>query len=203
MSFYHESTVLKVRLTFSIRIGSRSRLIYKNNHFQSGRISFTSHMPGEHTVCVFTNSTAWFSGQQLRVHLEMATGEHAVNYAQVAQEEKLTEIQLRIRQLLNQADQILKEQNYQRVSLNFIPTHMNVYSFRPTIQFVFYSDSSTVKRCSVGPVKAHMIESSIGLWLKYSSSFPSASGKCAIWKNSSKPKNWFNSSWSCSTIYHL
>lgn len=121
-------------------------------------------MPGEHTVCVFTNSTAWFSGQQLRVHLEMATGEHAVNYAQVAQEEKLTEIQLRIRQLLNQADQILKEQNYQRVSFNFIQTHMNVYPFRPTIfkRFVFYFDSSTVKRCSVEPVKAHMIESSIG-----------------------------------------
>lgn len=82
---------------------------------ETGRISFTSQAPGEHTICVFTNSTAWFGGQQLRVHLEMETGEHAVNYAQVAQEEKLSEIQLRIRQLLNQIDQILREQNYQRV----------------------------------------------------------------------------------------
>lgn len=38
----------------------------------------------------------------------------------VAQKEKLTELQLRIRQLLNQVDQITKEQNYQRVCLNFI-----------------------------------------------------------------------------------
>lgn len=51
----------------------------------------------------------------MRVHLEMETGERAVNYAQVAQEEKMSEIQLRIRQLLNQIDQILREQNYQRV----------------------------------------------------------------------------------------
>lgn len=36
----------------------------------------------------------------------------------VAQKEKLTELQLRIRQLLNQVDQITKEQNYQRVCLN-------------------------------------------------------------------------------------
>lgn len=77
-------------------------------------------MPGEHTICLFTNTTAWFSGQQLRVHFEMTTGEHVINYAEVAQQEKLSEIQLRIRQLLNQVDQILKEQNYQRVSLIII-----------------------------------------------------------------------------------
>lgn len=51
----------------------------------------------------------------------MATGEHTINYAEVAQQEKMSEIQLRIRQLLNQVDQILKEQNYQRVSLIFYP----------------------------------------------------------------------------------
>lgn len=36
----------------------------------------------------------------------------------VAQKEKLTELQLRIRQLLNQVDQITKEQNYQRVCID-------------------------------------------------------------------------------------
>lgn len=52
----------------------------------------------------------------MRVHFDIQVGEHAVDYAQVAQKEKLTELQLRIRQLLNQVDQITKEQNYQRVS---------------------------------------------------------------------------------------
>lgn len=48
--------------------------------------------------------------------MDIQVGEHAIDYAQVAQKEKMTELQLRIRQLLNQVDQITKEQNYQRVS---------------------------------------------------------------------------------------
>ncbi|KAB0796750.1 hypothetical protein PPYR_10811 [Photinus pyralis] len=79
-----------------------------------GRISFTSHTPGEHVICMFSNSTAWFSGSQLKVHLDIQVGEHAINYGDVVQKEKLSELQLRIRQLLDQVDQISKEQNYQR-----------------------------------------------------------------------------------------
>lgn len=30
-----------------------------------GRISFTSHSHGEHVICLYSNSTAWFSGTQL------------------------------------------------------------------------------------------------------------------------------------------
>ncbi|RZF43051.1 hypothetical protein LSTR_LSTR001229 [Laodelphax striatellus] len=49
-----------------------------------------------------------------RVHLDIQVGEHAIDYANVAQKEKLTELQLRVRQLLDQVEQISKEQNYQR-----------------------------------------------------------------------------------------
>ena len=50
-----------------------------------------------------------------RVHLDISIGEHAVDYAQIAAKEKLSELQLRIRQLLDQIEQITKEQAYQRV----------------------------------------------------------------------------------------
>ena len=50
-----------------------------------------------------------------RVHLDIQVGEHAVDYQQVAAKDKLTELQLRVRQLLDQVEQITKEQNYQRV----------------------------------------------------------------------------------------
>ncbi|XP_065185236.1 transmembrane emp24 domain-containing protein eca-like [Sycon ciliatum] len=79
-----------------------------------GKFSFTSHSPGEHTICLQTNSTKWTSGKKLRVHLDIEVGEQAVDYAQVAAREKLTELQLRVRQLLDQVEQISKEQNYQR-----------------------------------------------------------------------------------------
>ena len=64
-------------------------------------------MPGEHVICLYSNSTKWFSGTQLRVHLDIQVGEHAIDYANVAQKEKLSELQLRVRQLLDQVIQAL------------------------------------------------------------------------------------------------
>lgn len=55
-----------------------------------------------------------------RVHLDIQVGEHAIDYANVAQKEKLSELQLRVRQLLDQVEQITKEQNYQRVKYYFV-----------------------------------------------------------------------------------
>lgn len=52
-----------------------------------------------------------------RVHLDIQVGEQAIDYVNVAQKEKLSELQLRIKQLLDQVVQITKEQSYQRVSL--------------------------------------------------------------------------------------
>ncbi|CAB4070355.1 TMED4_9_11 [Lepeophtheirus salmonis] len=90
------------------------KIILSKVYSSEGRWIFTSHAPGEHVICLYTNSTKWFSGTQLRVHLDIQVGDHAIDYAGVAQKEKLSELQLRVRQLLDQVDQITKEQNYQR-----------------------------------------------------------------------------------------
>jgi len=90
------------------------KVLLSKIYSSEGRFTFTSHTPGEHVICLYSNSSKWFSGSQLRVHLDIQVGEHAVDYANVAQKEKLTELQLRVRQLLDQVDQITKEQNYQR-----------------------------------------------------------------------------------------
>ena len=52
----------------------------------------------------------------LRVHLDIQVGEHANDYAEIAAKDTLSELQLRVRQLVEQVEQIQKEQNYQRVS---------------------------------------------------------------------------------------
>jgi len=90
------------------------KIILSKVYSSEGRWTFTSHTPGEHVICLYTNSSKWFSGTQLRVHLDIQVGEHAIDYANVAQKEKLSELQLRVRQLLDQVEQITKEQNYQR-----------------------------------------------------------------------------------------
>ena len=55
-----------------------------------------------------------------RVHLDVQIGEQAINYPEVASREKLGELQLRIRQLLDQIEQITKEQAYQRVGQTYL-----------------------------------------------------------------------------------
>ncbi|XP_023238180.1 transmembrane emp24 domain-containing protein eca-like [Centruroides vittatus] len=90
------------------------KVIMSKVYSSEGRFSFTSNDPGEHVICLYSNTTKWFSGSQLRVHLDLQVGEHAIDYGNVAQKEKLTELQLRVRQLLDQVEQITKEQNYQR-----------------------------------------------------------------------------------------
>ncbi|XKL59999.1 hypothetical protein PGB90_001015 [Kerria lacca] len=90
------------------------KIILSRVYSAEGRISFTSHIPGEHVLCLYSNSSKWIGGTQLRIHFDIQVGDQAIDYAQVAQKEKLSELQLRIRQLLNQVDQIVKEQNYQR-----------------------------------------------------------------------------------------
>lgn len=52
--------------------------------------------------------------------MDIQVGEHAVDYSQIQAKDKLSELQLRIRQLLDQVEQITKEQNYQRVSARCI-----------------------------------------------------------------------------------
>ncbi|ELT95532.1 hypothetical protein CAPTEDRAFT_148437 [Capitella teleta] len=88
--------------------------IMSRTYASEGRFTFTSHTAGEHIICLHSNSSAWFGGGQLRVHLDIQIGEHANDYQQIKAKEKLTELQLRMRQLLDQVEQITKEQNYQR-----------------------------------------------------------------------------------------
>jgi len=62
-----------------------------------------------------------------RVHLSIEVGEHANDYQQIAAKDKLGELQLRVRQLLDQVEQITKEQNYQRVCLPPPPFFLKLY----------------------------------------------------------------------------
>merc|ERR1712029_628732 len=67
------------------------KIILSKVYSSEGKWTFTSHTPGEHVICLYSNSTKWFSGTQLRVHLDIQVGEHAIDYANVAQKEKLSE----------------------------------------------------------------------------------------------------------------
>jgi hypothetical protein len=41
------------------------KIILSKVYSSEGRWTFTSHTPGEHVICLYSNSTKWFSGTQL------------------------------------------------------------------------------------------------------------------------------------------
>ena len=47
------------------------KIILSKVYSSEGKFTFTSHTPGEHVICLYSNSTKWFSGTQLRVHLDI------------------------------------------------------------------------------------------------------------------------------------
>lgn len=59
------------------------QIILSKLYTSEGRFTFTSHSPGEHFICLYSNSSSWFSGAQLRVYLDIQTGEHTQDYEQV------------------------------------------------------------------------------------------------------------------------
>jgi len=41
------------------------KIVLSKLYTSEGRFTFTSHTPGEHIICLYSNSTAWFGGQKL------------------------------------------------------------------------------------------------------------------------------------------
>lgn len=41
------------------------KIVLSKLYTSEGRFTFTSHTPGEHVICLFSNSSAWFGGQKL------------------------------------------------------------------------------------------------------------------------------------------
>eukprot|EP00124_Ichthyophonus_hoferi_P005612 Ihof_evm1s862 gene=Ihof_evmTU1s862 len=79
-----------------------------------GRFAFTSIVPGEHRICIGTDA-AWFGNENLRIHLDIAMGEGTNDYDEIRRNDKLDDLQLRIRQVLDQIKQVRKEQEFSRV----------------------------------------------------------------------------------------
>lgn len=47
------------------------KIILSKVYSSEGKWTFTSHTPGEHVICLYTNSTKWFSGTQLVSFLQI------------------------------------------------------------------------------------------------------------------------------------
>uniref|UniRef100_A0A8C9UTB4 GOLD domain-containing protein n=2 Tax=Spermophilus dauricus TaxID=99837 RepID=A0A8C9UTB4_SPEDA len=77
---------------------------------------FTSYSPGEHIICLESNSTRFVSvgERRLRIHLDIRVGEHDLHAAIAQAKDKVNEVTFKLEHLMEQIEQILKEQDYQR-----------------------------------------------------------------------------------------
>ncbi|XP_071470872.1 transmembrane emp24 domain-containing protein 11-like isoform X1 [Marmota flaviventris] len=82
-----------------------------------GTFYFTSYSPGEHIICLESNSTRFVSAGERRlqrIHLDIRVGEHDLDAAIAQAKDKVNEVTFKLEHLMEQIEQILKEQNYQR-----------------------------------------------------------------------------------------
>ncbi|KAA0149074.1 hypothetical protein FNF27_04564 [Cafeteria roenbergensis] len=82
---------------------------------KEGRVAFTSDVGGEFSLCFSSNSSRWFSSpRKFKLDLSINVGEMAIDYAEVAKREHLTDLELEVRKLNDKAKDVLNEMKYQK-----------------------------------------------------------------------------------------
>ncbi|KAG7443692.1 uncharacterized protein BT62DRAFT_902887 [Guyanagaster necrorhizus] len=77
-----------------------------------GRFTFTSHDAGDHSICLSTNYTSWFSSTHIRLYLDIVVGNTKGNIEQ--DRSHVSELAAKVRDLNQKLEDIRREQQYQR-----------------------------------------------------------------------------------------
>jgi len=77
-----------------------------------GKFTFTSHEAGDHSICLSTNYTSWFSNTHLRLYLDIVVGSTKPNVDH--DRSHVSELAAKVRDLNQKLEDIRREQQYQR-----------------------------------------------------------------------------------------
>jgi len=77
-----------------------------------GKFTFTSHEAGDHSICLSTNYTSWFSHTHIRLDLDIVVGSTKPDVEH--DRSHVSEIAAKIRDLNQKLEDIRREQQYQR-----------------------------------------------------------------------------------------
>jgi len=82
----------------------------------SGRFTFTAADSGDHLICVMATTRNWFSKENTKLFFDMKFGDNVFDNTQKedAEKEKLSTINMKIRDLNSKVASIKREQQYQR-----------------------------------------------------------------------------------------
>jgi len=86
--------------------------VVKTKGPSEGRFTFTSHEAGDHSICLSTNYTSWFSSTHIRIYLDVVVG---TTKADVDHDRShISDVSSKIRDLNQKLEDIRREQQYQR-----------------------------------------------------------------------------------------
>ncbi|KAF9054336.1 emp24/gp25L/p24 family/GOLD-domain-containing protein [Panaeolus papilionaceus] len=77
-----------------------------------GKFTFTSHESGDHSICLSTNYTSWFSHTHIRLHLDIVVG--STKPDKDHDRSHVSELASKVRDLNLKLEDIRREQQYQR-----------------------------------------------------------------------------------------
>lgn len=77
-----------------------------------GKFTFTSHEAGDHSICLSTNYTSWFSHTHIRLYLDIVVGSTKPDVEH--DRSHVSELASKVRDLNQKLEDIRREQQYQR-----------------------------------------------------------------------------------------
>ncbi|KAL0576445.1 emp24p/erv25p-related protein [Marasmius crinis-equi] len=86
--------------------------VVKTKGPSEGRFTFTSHEAGDHSICLSTNYTSWFSSTHIRMYLDVVVGSTKADADH--DRSHISDISSKIRDLNQKLEDIRREQQYQR-----------------------------------------------------------------------------------------
>ncbi|KAG6883031.1 hypothetical protein C0993_008231, partial [Termitomyces sp. T159_Od127] len=84
----------------------------KTTGLPEGKFTFTSHDAGDHSICLATNYTSWFSHTHIRLYLDIVVGTTKPNVEQ--DRTHVSGLAAKVRDLNLKLEDIRREQQYQR-----------------------------------------------------------------------------------------
>ncbi|KAF8909424.1 emp24/gp25L/p24 family/GOLD-domain-containing protein [Gymnopilus junonius] len=87
-------------------------IVVKTTGPLEGKFTFTSHEAGDHSICLSTNYTSWFSHTHIRLYLDIVVGSTKPDVEH--DRSHVSQLASKVRDLNQKLEDIRREQQYQR-----------------------------------------------------------------------------------------
>lgn len=89
-----------------------SHVVTKTRGPSDGRFTFTSHESGDHSICISTNYTSWWSSTHIKLYLDIVVGTTKPDIE--SDRTHIGELSSKLRDLNQKLEDVRREQQYQR-----------------------------------------------------------------------------------------